>query len=80
MASEDWCLASGVPVWCTFKFMESHRNKSDGFKSGDWAGKDIGQPLPVHLLSAKISLLIQVATFFLALQVAHPLNTARINS
>jgi hypothetical protein len=51
-----WRLVSCFwwPLWCTLNFREPHRNKSDGFKSGDWAGKAIDPPLPVHLLSAKM--------------------------
>ena len=43
--------AFSIDVACTIHFQCPHKRKSNGFKSGERAGRAIGPPRPIHLFA-----------------------------
>lgn len=78
------CCFFGLPPWYTLNFTETHRNKSSGFKLGDWEC----HASPLHLPSQSEVLfslpecggvLSWCCMFTLMLQGVHPVNTLVIH-
>ena len=89
MASTSWCLPSDLPPSYTLDFMQLHRKKFNGFKSGDRVGYPTSPFLLIHLpsysfkiplpLCRNVEVLRHIVTFILVLEEAHPLNTEVIH-